>query len=918
MKHNPLSRMLYIVTTIAAATLAVNLHAQTNLTGDEALTQIMSNADQSPLNLYPPGYFDWLASVGTNLMPTNAVGPQRPVRDVPVGPLIADDISLDGGFFGMMSMDRPAPTDSAPTYSYNVIDLGTLGGSSSVANAINNANNAQVVGWASNTSQQRPALFTIPVTDLRTFGGNDGLALGINSNGKIVGAAAAGNDLNHAFVWDGALHDLGTLGGQQSAAYAINSSGQITGIGQISGDISHAMLYSGGGPMTDLGTFPSWSGSYGSTGYGIDDFGDIGGVMATNGFPRGFLYTNGMMGDIGTLGGDEAAVYAINSYAEVVGYSTTSTGDHHAMFYDYQNGTMEDLGVLGSATSSDAYGVNNAAHVVGSSGNRAFLVSNGSMQDLNNLVVNNGSGWTLQYATGINDKDQIVGYGLNPSGQTHAFLLNPLPVGWDRAVQAQPPVKTYGIPPTKSADKLVLITHGWTKLFPDQSWINTMSNSIVTNLAAMGVNDWQVYGYYWKGNSSTFNPDTARQNGVQEGISLGKSIVKQGWTNVHFIAHSAGAQLIQTATELIKSDAPETVVQCTFLDPFVGFDKAGVATYGTGVDWSDRYASHNDIDAGEGIFTHIPLNSSYNVDITALDPSVGNSGFFKGTLGYVTCKLLEASHGWAIDFYENTITGKTNSAYAGFGFPLSIEAGGWPNAPTQYPVGNTDSVTNLGSAPASCSLLGAAAQQLGIPIDFNVSPQAGKSTTGTVTPEGGKLTLTTGSPAWISIVPTNADPVDLLSFNADFTSGVAGAAGLLSVYWDSEVIGTLDERVIGAGAAQYSMRFPVTQSNSTHVLSFRIDPFTNIQSTVVLTNVMLGQVGVTQPFTLSVTPNTTNGAIVYQLNGESGFDYGLQASSNLLDWTQIAILENTNGSVTFFDEASTNYPMRFYRAVAPF
>ena len=48
------------------------------------------------------------------------------------------------------------------------------------------------------------------------------------------------------------------------------------------------------------------------------------------------------------------------------------------------------------------------------------------MSDLNNDI-SSGSGWTLDEATGINDKGQIVGYGTNPSGQSEAFLLTPVP-----------------------------------------------------------------------------------------------------------------------------------------------------------------------------------------------------------------------------------------------------------------------------------------------------------------------------------------------------------------------------------------------------------------------------------------------------------------------------------------------------------
>jgi probable HAF family extracellular repeat protein len=60
---------------------------------------------------------------------------------------------------------------------------------------------------------------------------------------------------------------------------------------------------------------------------------------------------------------------------------------------------------------------------VGQDDQGAFLYSNGAMIDLNSLLLP-GSGWTLSSATAINDSGQIVGYGINPSGQQHAFLLD--------------------------------------------------------------------------------------------------------------------------------------------------------------------------------------------------------------------------------------------------------------------------------------------------------------------------------------------------------------------------------------------------------------------------------------------------------------------------------------------------------------
>ena len=54
----------------------------------------------------------------------------------------------------------------------------------------------------------------------------------------------------------------------------------------------------------------------------------------------------------------------------------------------------------------------------------AFVYLKGSLQNLNSLISAN-SGWTLQDATGINNAGDIVGYGLDPAGNTEAFELTP-------------------------------------------------------------------------------------------------------------------------------------------------------------------------------------------------------------------------------------------------------------------------------------------------------------------------------------------------------------------------------------------------------------------------------------------------------------------------------------------------------------
>jgi probable HAF family extracellular repeat protein len=84
---------------------------------------------------------------------------------------------------------------------------------------------------------------------------------------------------------------------------------------------------------------------------------------------------------------------------------------------------------LPGGSDSHAQGINNLGQIVGVSTVstlRAFLWTETSgMIDLNDAVPSN-SGWVLQDATAITDNGYIAGYGINPQGRQHGFILLPL------------------------------------------------------------------------------------------------------------------------------------------------------------------------------------------------------------------------------------------------------------------------------------------------------------------------------------------------------------------------------------------------------------------------------------------------------------------------------------------------------------
>lgn len=305
---------------------------------------------------------------------------------------------------------------------YCITDLGTLGGSYSIAWEINE--NGQVVGESRNTGGQVRAFLwqDNQMTDLGTLGGSSSEAYGINESGQIVGSSLTASGQERAFLWqNGQMADLGTLGGSFSLARKINNNGQITGwAANVSGQ-ARAFRWQNG-QMINLGTL---GGSF-SAGYAINQSGQVAGESPTSdGGLRGFLWQNGMI-NLGTLGGNRSEAYALNNVGQVVGMSTLANGQARAFLW--QNGQMTDLGTLGGRTSF-AWSINDQGIVVGSSENasntnRAFIWRNGQMSDLNSLI-DSTQGWVLTEASDINNQGQIVGYG-RFNGQTRAFLLTPI------------------------------------------------------------------------------------------------------------------------------------------------------------------------------------------------------------------------------------------------------------------------------------------------------------------------------------------------------------------------------------------------------------------------------------------------------------------------------------------------------------
>lgn len=335
----------------------------------------------------------------------------------------------------------------APQHSANaakpggaITDLGTLGGNYSDAFGINNdPTSLQVVGQSRTVSGAVHAFFWTapgPMIDLGTLGGGHSYASHLNNHGLIAGGSDDALAQRWAVVWTDTggrwvIENIGTLTGSCCAnAYGVNNgtAGDPAAVAVVGGSTAgsgrgHAVMWtrsSTGWTLQDLGVLP---GDTSSLAIDINDRGEIVGVSNNpSGVGSGFLLTpaTGMF-RLSSLGGDTEAV-AINDAGDVAGFSTTSSGDVHAVrWQSATNWTVEDLGSLGGCC-SQASGINNYGDVVGVSNvsqrrsglQHAFLARSGG------LVTDLGSLSGSSIARDVNDFS--VAAGSSGGAKIHAAL----------------------------------------------------------------------------------------------------------------------------------------------------------------------------------------------------------------------------------------------------------------------------------------------------------------------------------------------------------------------------------------------------------------------------------------------------------------------------------------------------------------
>jgi probable HAF family extracellular repeat protein len=312
---------------------------------------------------------------------------------------------------------------------YNLIDLGTLGGpTSSTQDELQVLNRRGMVAGTADTLTPNHINACIPF--------------------------CGGTFISHAFVWsNGVLHDLHSLPGDNTSnANWVSNSGLVAGFSETEAidpmlgvREAHAVLWKNG-EITDLGTL---DGGYETVAFAVNSRGQVAGAgfntvpdpfSFTGTQQRTFLWDNGVMRDLGTLGGPDAGLLGgppvskgnveMNERGQVVACSYVSSDPNSGtgvptvdpFLWDSETG-MHDLGGFGGTIGCAIY-LNNRGQVVGYSNLPGDFTAHpfrwskpGPMQDLGTL------GGTFGFANWISDSGEVAGTASTQGDQAvHAFL----------------------------------------------------------------------------------------------------------------------------------------------------------------------------------------------------------------------------------------------------------------------------------------------------------------------------------------------------------------------------------------------------------------------------------------------------------------------------------------------------------------
>jgi probable HAF family extracellular repeat protein len=148
------------------------------------------------------------------------------------------------------------------------------------------------------------------------------------------------------------------------------------------------------------------------------------------------LWESDTASELPNLGHDGNDAYAINDHGQAVGYVSTTDGTTivASLWPNGVHSAVTNLGILPGDGAAFATGINNRGQVVGSTFNsagwsRGFIWQDNVMTDLNTLIPGDSNLFIIA-GSNINERGQISGMATvvtgPDTGNIHAILLTPI------------------------------------------------------------------------------------------------------------------------------------------------------------------------------------------------------------------------------------------------------------------------------------------------------------------------------------------------------------------------------------------------------------------------------------------------------------------------------------------------------------
>jgi len=253
------------------------------------------------------------------------------------------------------------------------------------------------------------------ITDIMPPGMSTGQAMAVNASGTAVLQFSFGEMF---LSRDGVATRLPFLG----VARNINNDDAVVG-GLFVGFSSHAFIFRDG-VLFDLGTL----GGIRSEAFAANHDGVVVGQSRLReggpiDFDHAFVFQDGTMRDIDAFGSFSSVAFDINDHGVAVGaFTTLATFQTFAFTWDAAGGMRKLLDIPGSIATS----INNRGDVIGTiSPSSAFLLSDGVLTRLEELPAMKSAGFTRFFPKGINERGWIVGTGARANGTSAAIVLMP-------------------------------------------------------------------------------------------------------------------------------------------------------------------------------------------------------------------------------------------------------------------------------------------------------------------------------------------------------------------------------------------------------------------------------------------------------------------------------------------------------------